>query len=336
MRETIRLPAVSHQLAPGFRIALDSIDIEVGERLVLFGPNGAGKTTALRLLAGMLGSGSGIEAAYLQQRPYMFRGSAHHNMLLGLDSAAGREAERLARRLAVSDKLGDDARNLSGGERQRVALARVLAAADPIVLLDEPLSAIDVRHRDLVTAVIADELRGRAAIIVTHDRDVVASLADTVAVMLGGSVRQMGSVDEVFTLPADDEVALAVGLGNVLSGTVIGREDPMVEVDVDGVRIWGFGEQPRGTAVKVLFGAEAVTVHTGVTPSTSARNVWSGEIIEVRPVGRLVELVVNVGPRVAVVVTPGSFEALELRTGSRVGLTLKATAVHAVAAPAER
>lgn len=333
----ITLPQVGHRPVPGVRIEIGPLELSGGERLVLFGPNGAGKSTALRLLAGTLGDHRRLPpSAYLPQRPYMFRGSARHNLFLGLDAGEGRRAEELADRLGLGPKLGDEASGLSGGERQRLALARTLAVAADLVLLDEPLSAVDVRNRDLVTSVLAAALDGRSAVIVTHDREVVATLADRVAVMIDGSIRQMGSVDTVFTLPADDEVALTVGLGNVLSGVVVSGEEPLVEVEVAGISIWGFGTQPAGTPVKVLFGAETVTVFTGEPSSTSARNVWFGEIAAVRRVGRLVELVVDVGPRVVALITPGSLESLDLEAGSAVGLSLKATAVHAVASPPER
>ena len=95
-------------------------------------------------------------------------------------------------------------------------------------------SAIDVQHRESVIAVIGSSLSGRAAVIVTHDREVVASLADRVAVMIGGTIRQLGPVDEVFTLPADDEVAMAVGLGNVLSR--FRNRDSVDVVEVSGLK----------------------------------------------------------------------------------------------------
>lgn len=334
MLDGVALPRVVHRPAPGVEISFGPVQLTSGERLVLFGPNGAGKTTALRLLAGTLGKyGDLPRSAYLQQRPYMFRGSARHNLLLGLDGDEARHAEDLAERLGIADKLSDSAPSLSGGERQRLGLARTLACSVGLVLLDEPLSAIDVRNRDVVTAVLAGALVGRVAVIVTHDREAAATLGDRIAVMVDGSIRQIGAVGEVFTLPVDDEVALVLGLGNVLSGVVVGSDDPLVEVDAGGIRVWGIGTQPVGTPVKVLFGAETVTVHTGEAPPTSARNIWFGELIAVRPVGRLVELVVDVGPRVVAVITPGSLDALGLEPGSRVGLTLKATAVRAVARP---
>lgn len=337
MPDGVTLPRLRHEPGPGTLIEIGPLALEAGEKLVLFGPNGAGKTTALRLMAGTLGPHSALPvSAYLPQRPYMFRGSARHNLLLGLGRSEAERAEHLAGRLGLSEKLEDPAAGLSGGERQRLSLARTLARSARLALLDEPLSAIDVRNRDRVASIIAEALAGVPAVIVTHDRDVVAALADRAAVMIDGAVRQIGPVDEVFTLPAGDDIAAAVGLGNVLSGVVVGVEEPLVEVDVDGVRIWGFGTQEPGTPVKVLFGAETVTVNTSRTPSTSARNVWSGDVAAVRRVGRLVELVVDVGPRVVALITPGSLDALDIVEGRRVELSLKATAVHAVASPLEQ
>lgn len=337
MPDGVTLPRLRHEPGPGISIEVGPLTLQSGEKLVLFGPNGAGKTTALRLMAGTLGSQQKLpSSAYMPQRPYMFRGTARHNLLLGLDRTEAERAEHLAARFGLSAKLEDQAAGLSGGERQRLGLARTLARTAHLALLDEPLSAIDVADRDRVASIIAEALAGTPAVIVTHDRDVVAALADRAAVMIDGVVRQTGTVDEVFTLPASDDVAAAVGLGNALSGVVVGAEEPLVEVDVDGVRIWGFGTQEPGTPVKVLFGAETVTVNTGQTPFTSARNVWSGEVAAVRRVGRLIELLVDVGPRVVALITPGSLEALDIAAGRRVELSLKATAVHAVASPREQ
>ena len=339
MLETTTLPAVRHRPVPGVDVTFGPIELEPGERLVLFGPNGSGKTTTLRLLAGTLRPGTlqrGARlprASYLPQRPYMFRGSGRHNLHLGLRPGEAAAAEALADTLGITGKLDEPAQELSGGERQRLALARSLAHGGDILLLDEPLSAIDARNRDLVMSVIADAVGERPAVIVTHDRDVAAALADQVAVMVDGSVRQIGSVAEVFSLPTDDEVALAVGVGNVLAGVVTGTDPPLVEVDVAGIRVWALGSHSAGAAVKVVFGAETVTVSTGRQGPSSARNVWPGTLVAVRPMGRLVELLVDAGPTVAALITPGSLDALELRKGGSLSLSLKATAARAISAP---
>ena len=328
------LPEVSFAGRNGFRVSFGPIELQAGERLMIFGPNGAGKSTVLRLLAARIGvRGPGAAASYQPQRPYMFRGTAARNLALGLSAEEGRLAEELAAAIGVGGMLGSAATTLSGGERQRLALARTLARPAPLVLLDEPLAAIDVRHRDLVIGTLSEALGGRTAVVVTHDREVVAALGDRAAVMLDGRVRQLGDVEEVFSLPADEDVAEAVGLGNVLAGEVVDVEEPMVEVAVAGTSVWAYGPQPVGAAVKVMFGAEAVTVYTGTAGPSSARNAWSGEITAIRSVGRLVEIVVDVGPSIAALITPGSLDALGLEVGGRAGLSLKATAAHAVSAP---
>ncbi len=334
MGDPVMIPSVRHRLPTGLEVSFGPFEIPKGQRLVLFGPNGSGKTTALRVLAGTMGSaGSLLHSAYLPQRPYMFRGSGRHNLILGLSGREVAQAEDLAMDLRIFDKLPEPAQRLSGGERQRLALARVLGSDADLVLLDEPLAAIDVRNRDIVTSAIAKGVKNRVAVIVTHDRDVVAALADQVAVMVEGAVRQVGSVSDVFSLPSDNEVALAVGLGNVVSGVVVAADPPLVEVDVAGLRVWALGSQSRGSQVKVLFGAETVTVAAGGQGLTSARNVWSGRLEAVRPMGRLVELLVDAGPQIAALITPGSLDALELREGGSVVLSLKATAARAVSVP---
>lgn len=330
MREALTIPRVSHRLGTGLEVVFGPLELSAGERLVLFGPNGSGKTTTVRLLAGTLGPGIGRPVAYLPQRPFIFRGTTRHNLSLGLQEHEIGRAADLAGELGIGDTLDEPAVNLSGGERQRLGLARALARPEGLVLLDEPLAAIDVRNKDMVMGVIAGALDGRPAVIVTHDREVVAALADRVAVMVGGEVRQVGTIDQVFSLPVDDEVALAVGLGNVLSGVVADVDGALVAVEVDGIRIWALGDQPVGSHVKALFGAETVTVQLSEGPPSSARNIWTGSVTRVRPVGLLVELIVDVGPLVAVLITPGSLEALDLQPGSRVALSLKAAAARAV------
>lgn len=298
-----------------------------GERIVVFGPNGAGKTTMLRRLAA-----AGADVSYLPQRPYLFRGSVGRNLMLGLDEPARQRVRRLVERLGVGGLLGRPARRVSGGEAQRIVLARALAASSHLVLLDEPLAPLDVRDRSDVAKVIANEVGDRGAVIVTHDLETVAILADEVAVMIDGSVRQRGPVGQVLALPADDSVAAAIGLGNALAGFVTEVDGPLVSVDVaPGVSVWAVGDVAAGDRVRLLFGAEAVTVHRGSSNESSARNRWAGTITTVRAAGRLVEILVDIGVEVAALLTPGSAEALDLVVGREVSLAVKATAIHAVA-----
>jgi molybdopterin-binding protein len=311
-------------------VDIDELVVEDGERLVLFGPNGSGKTTALRLMAGTIGDDRPDEVAYLPQRPYFFRGSARSNLELGLDDAEKGTAVELAGEFGVSGRLHVAARSLSGGERMRIALARTLAANAEIVLLDEPLAPLDHRDREQTATAIAAALHGRSAVIVSHDRASAAILGDSLAVMVDGQIRQRGPIAEVFTTPIDDVVAGVVGISNILSGVAISGDGALVRVEWQGRSIVAGGSQTSGERVKVLFGGEAVAVHRDRPDGASPRNVIEGTIRDIRTVGRLLEIVVDCGDLVAALITPGSFETLDLHQGSEVFLSVKALAMTAV------
>ena len=312
-------------------VTVDGLEIAAGGRLAVFGPNGAGKTTLLRLVAGTLGGDPRVEAAYLPQRPFLFRGTAHHNLVLGLPPERVEIAERHAEVLGVGSLLHQSARTLSGGERQRVALARTLASARPVVLLDEPLAAVDAKDRPAVAAHVVRSLGERTAMVVTHDRDEAVTLGTELAVMIAGRIRQRGPVREVMSLPADEEVAAVLGVSNALPGSVVDRSGPLAAVDVGGAIVWGVGEGDTGSEARVLFGAETVIVYAGSEADAgSARNRWSGRVADLRPIGQLVEVLVDVGPVVAAVLTPGSVESLELAVDHPVTIAVKATAVRVV------
>lgn len=318
-------------LGDGRHLTVEYLAVGAGERLVLFGPNGAGKSTLIRLLAGTLGAGGQPEAAYLPQRPYLFRGSARRNLELGLAPRHRSRALDLATRLGIGAILDRPARALSGGERQRLALARTLARPEAVVLLDEPLAAVDARHRPTAAEIIDEALDDRTAVIVTHDRTEAAILAPRLAVIVDGEILQTGPVEEVFSLPIDDRVAAVVGIGNIVKGAIVDTEDGLVAIGAGPLAIWGLGDGAAGGEATALFGAEAVTLYAGTAMSSgSARNHWTGRVTEMRPAGRLVEVVVDCGIRVVALVTPGSLTALDLEEGHPVTLSVKATAINVV------
>jgi molybdopterin-binding protein len=312
-------------------VDIPELSVELGERLIVFGPNGAGKTTLLRLIAAVEGEGGTPYASYLPQRPYLFRGTCRANLYLGLDTAARARAVDLAERLGVSDLLDDQARTLSGGERMRLSLARTLSVDTPLVLLDEPLAPLDLRDRESVAAVVAESLDGRTAIIVTHDRDTAAMLGDRLAIMIDGKILQVGTVSEVLATPSNDVVAEIVGVSNVVDGRVVARRGALVEVEWGDHRFYALGDHPAGTPVKVLFGGEAVGVHTAVPPDSSVRNLFEGVVTEVRETGRLAEVVIDCGAPIVALITPGSLDSLGLAAGTPVHVSVKATAARAVA-----
>lgn len=315
------------------RLRIDRLEFPEGRKTIVFGPNGAGKTTLLRIVAGTLAGGTPVPAAYLPQRPYAFRGSAGRNLGLGLDETTLASADRLAARLGVDRLLAQPAATLSGGERQRLALAATLARPESVVLLDEPLAAIDARDRSEVAEVVSTAIAGRTAVIVTHDVETAVALGDDIVVLVDGRVRQRGPVSEVLSLPADETVAGVLGVSNVVLGSIEDTDDSLVAVDAGRMKVWGVGSGAVGGAAAAMFGAEAVTVFAGsIDGAGSARNLWAGVVVEVRPLGRLLEVVVDAGSRVVAVLTPGSVDALEIEAGSPVSLAVKATAVRVVPA----
>lgn len=315
--------------ADGSVVSVEGLEVRQGDRLVVFGPNGSGKSTLLRLMAGTLPGGPALDSTYLPQHPYLFRGSAGFNMGLGLTAEEAVRARHLADRIGVGDLLGFEASSLSGGEAQRLTIARVLARRRPWVLLDEPLSAQDERDRFEVAAPIIGEIGDRGAVIITHDRQEAAFLGNRMAVLVGGRVLQEGPVGEVFSLPAGDEVAAAVGIGNVIDGEAVDTDGPLASLRAGEMTIWGVGDVEPGRTARAVFGAEAVTLFRGRDGAAgSARNRWIGTVTEFRDLGRLVEVVIDAGSRVVALVTPGSQEVLQLGPGADVTLTVKATAVR--------
>jgi molybdopterin-binding protein len=310
-------------------VDVDELEVAEDDRIVVFGPNGAGKSTLLRLLAGTVGAGARAPIAYLPQTPYFFRGRAGWNLGLGLDTESAARARQLATRLGVEPLLDAEARRLSGGERQRLALARVLARPERLVLLDEPLGPLDLRDRMRAATVINEALAGRASLVVTHDRSEAAVLGDRMLVMLGGHIVQDGSVAAVFSHPGDQEVAAVVGVRNVIGGFVAATGDTTTVVDLGGVTIAGLGRVDEGRPATVLFGGEAVTIYPpGVDTTSSARNTWTGTVVEISPAGTLIEVVVDVGVPIAALVTPGALDALDLTEGAIATVAVKATAVE--------
>ena len=247
------------------------LDIEPGELVALLGPSGCGKTTTLRMIAGLetvtsgrivIGDrsvgdlppgkrnvGVGFES-YALYPPLTVR----ENLAYGLKARRAKDAtarvDAIAERLEMTDLLGLRPANLSSGQKQRVALARALVRNPPVLLLDEPLSHLDAGQRQRVRRELKVLQRefGYTTIVVTHDQLEALSLADRMAVMDAGVIKQFGTPDEVFDAPADRFVADFVGEPSItlLAGTGTG----------DGVRVGGAGGLPA--AVPVADGREVL------------------------------------------------------------------------------
>jgi putative spermidine/putrescine transport system ATP-binding protein len=269
----------------GSTTALAHLDLELaaGELVTLLGPSGCGKTTALRIAAGFEIPDAGsvvVDRIDMSRTPPNKRNmgmvfqsyslfpnlNAAGNVAFGLRTAgtprAGREkrVKEMLELVQLSDFAGRYPHQLSGGQQQRVALARALAVSPRVLLLDEPLSALDAKVRLL----LRDEIRriqtelGITTLFVTHDQEEALGISDRIGVMSAGRLEQLGSPTEVYRSPASAFVARFVGTMNELPATVVGPE----RVDVAGITVGtptarGFAP---GARVTLLVRPEDVTI----------------------------------------------------------------------------
>ncbi|MEU8566850.1 ABC transporter ATP-binding protein [Streptomyces pathocidini] len=324
-----------------------ALAVAPGEVVALLGPNGAGKTTALRALAGLAPLTGGhlrLDGAELDRTPPESRpvGVVFQDYLLfphltALDNVAfgprcqgASKAEARARaaewldRMGLADHTGAKPRRLSGGQAQRVALARALAIRPRLLLLDEPLAALDARTRLEIRAQLRRHLAEfeAVAVLVTHDPLDAMVLADRLVVVEHGRVVQEGSPSGIARHPRTDYIAQLVGL-NLYRG----------EADGHTVRLVS---GPAITTTEVLSGPafvafppSAVTLHRGRPTGSSARNVWRCEVAGLETHGDQIRADLTGELPVAADLSAAAAAELDLHPGTEVWATLKATQTHA-------
>jgi molybdate transport system ATP-binding protein len=345
------------RLSKAFEVEADlRIPLAQSPVTVLFGPSGSGKTTLLRMLAGLELPDSGsivfrdvpwfddAGAIHLppQQRRagFLFQDYAlfpHLTVAENIAYAASREtARKLLDTFGLADLAASKPRAISGGQQQRVALARALAAEPALLLLDEPLSALDAPTRSRTRHELRRMLLsgGVPSIVVTHDRMEAVALGDWMAVMVDGRIRQTGPVQEVFHKPADLQVAESVGVENVLAAEIVGRESGLLVLEVNGqaggTRIQCVDSGETGT-VFACIRAEDVAITRQMDQISSARNRMAGRVRSVVPEGALARVELDCGFPLVAMVTSQSAAELALREGETVSAVVKATAVHPAA-----
>jgi iron(III) transport system ATP-binding protein len=241
---TVKINEICKSFVPG-KMVLDGLSLEVkqGELFFMLGPSGCGKSTLLRILAGLEKQDSGtimfdgVEISALppekRQAAMMFQNYAlwphltvFENVAFGLRimGVRGSELKKQVMDALELVRLADCAKrkipSLSGGQQQRIALARALAVEPYLLLLDEPLSNLDARLRDTMRNEITNicSRRKQTALYVTHDRQEALSMADRIAVLKDGKIRQQGTPEELYNFPADRFCAEFLGDVNIIPG----------------------------------------------------------------------------------------------------------------------
>ena len=337
-------------LSLDIRLPLRSFELELTlalgrETLALVGPSGAGKSSVLRAIAGLADRAAGrIEAGtevWLDSAEgidlpperrgvgLMFQDYAlfpHMTVSENVAYGAVRGVEPLLERLDLLRLARARPAGLSGGERQRVALARALARDPRVLLLDEPMAALDPHTRNQVRAELRAELRELAlpALIVTHDFEDAAALAQRVGVLVEGRLIQLGRPHELTAAPADPFVATLTG-GNLLRGVVRASRSGVTEVELDVGGIV-YSSDPAEGAVGIVVPAWEVTVGRA-EPADSALNHLRAPISSLTTLGNRVR--VRIGPLTAELTTT-SADRLALVEGEVVVATFKATATRLV------
>lgn len=325
-------------------------DLSDASTLALVGPNGAGKSTVLETLAGLVPADRGYAhlggrtlfdtstgtslaphqrgVAMLAQDALLFpRMSALDNVAFagranGLDKRKAYDrARRWLEGLEAADIADRRPGQLSGGQAQRVAIARALAAEPSLLLLDEPLAALDQPVAAEIRRTLGRLLAGRSAILVTHNILDAALLADHIAVMDAGRIVEEGATQDILQRPRTRFAAQLCGL-NLVSGVAV---IPDSIIGADGVMVVGLPQVPltSGAQAVASFAPASVSVYREA-PLGSPRNMFTGVVGAIVPQSNLVRI--HVGP-ISADITPGSLANLRLETGDPVFLTVKAAEV---------
>ena len=328
---------------------------------VLFGPSGVGKSTVLRCIAGLdrpdIGriefdgtvwhdSEEQISVPARQRRiglvPQEYALFPHltvaENIGFGLfradDAARDKRVAELLDQLALMGFEKRRPAELSGGQRQRVALARALAPEPRLLLLDEPLSALDMPTRLRLRRELRRWIKatGIPAIVVTHDRQEATSLGDELVVMYQGRTVQQGPVNEVFSKPSGAHVADVLSVETVRPGTILARTNGLAVVEVDGVALQvltiGLPEDTRD--VFVCIRAEDVILESPGERPASPRNRLPAIVLDLAREGPLVRVDLDCGFPLSSLLTAQGCEELQLQPGSRTTAVIKAPKVHLI------
>jgi len=326
-----------------------NLKVESGEYFVILGPTGAGKTLFLELIAGFHSPDSGkirIDGKEVTRLPpekhslvFVYQDyslfphmSVKKNIEFGMRMKKIKSKEKLfeiARDLKINHLLDRHPLTLSGGEQQRVALARALVTDPEVLLLDEPLSALDPRTqesaRELLLAI--HKKKKLTVLHITHDQTEARIMADRIAIIMDGKLRQVGTPEEIFEKPVDSQVASFVGFENMLNGRVISAEGGLLRIEAGKIIIEASGDIEVGSQVHAFLRPENIVL-SKTSAQSSVRNSIQGRVTEVWVLGALIRVKVDCGIFLNTLITRQSAEEMGILPGIPVYVQFKASSVH--------
>lgn len=330
-----------------------SLNIKEDEYFIILGPTGAGKTLLLEIIAGLhfpkegkvLIKGNDVTFLNPENRGLGFvyqdfalfpHLNVKKNIEYGLKLRKVPEEERekkiteLVNLLKIKHLLSRDTTTLSGGEKQKVALARALAINPKIILMDEPFSALDENTK---SKLISDmkELHNKGGITfvhVTHSQEEAILLADRIGIMMGGTIVQVGTPDDIFYKPITREIAKFVKIENIWEGKVLEKTQDEMTIDVNGKKIVALPDHFKvGDGVRLIIRPEDILLGKG---NTSARNEFKGKVLSVVKHGFYYIVRIDCGFEVEAAVTKQSIENLGIKKGKEINIFFKATALQVI------
>ncbi len=351
---TALIAADGLQVRAEWRLLVDvpALEVAPGEVLVILGPTGAGKSTLLQALGLLRKPSAGCirwlgealpwpaplaarrRMAMVFQDPLLFGGTVRENVTYGLRlrGLPGPEiAERAGSVMAMLhiDHLADrTAATLSGGEAQRTALARALAVAPDLLLLDEPLANLDAPIRERLVPDLKAALRALklTCVFVTHHQREALALADRIAVLHQGRLEQVDAPGTVFRRPATPFVARFVGTPNLWPGRIVGRNGALAEVAVAGLHLFAVSALPVGAEVQACLRPEAVALGTATGP-----NSWEATVGAVQDQGSTLRFHLDGPLPLKALGLPSDPRLQGLAPGQRITVTIAPEHLHLIA-----
>ncbi|MBI3998655.1 MAG: ABC transporter ATP-binding protein [Armatimonadetes bacterium] len=342
VEDDVELREVSKRFGPVLAVDRVSLQVRRGEFFSLLGPSGCGKTTTLRIIGGLEYPTAGEVVLrgqvvtdvppYRRATNMVFQHLAlfphlavFENIAFGL-RLRGLPSDVIARKvddvLQLVDLPGFGTREihqLSGGQKQRVAIARALVNEPAVLLLDEPLGALDLKLRLQMQAELKalQHRVGTTFLYVTHDQGEALTMSDRIAVMNQGRIEQVGTSQEIYARPQTRFVAAFIGEANFLEGRIAASAPDGVLVSVDGlqVRVAGDGSLPVGAPVTVSIRPEHVKLGAA---AAGAANRWDGRVQDMTFMGAVVRATVALASGIAVVAEIQNDAAVGLAPGDAV------------------